>query len=202
MDMDRAVFKPASATPTGRLHAARQDDTQPGCNRTPLGPSRQLLRLGLMLMLALTLGGCAGLPPQAVRPQVKAIPASVTSTLGRIAAESSPDESLSGFRLLPIGPFAIDTRLALIRRAERSIDVQYYHIADDETGRVLLRALRDAALRGVRVRLLMDDFYTAGSDELLLGLAAHPNVDIRLFCRSQNEKQKPKFELVSARLVE
>ena len=181
MDMDRAVFKPASATPTGRLHAARQDDTQPGCNRTPLGPSRQLLRLGLMLMLALTLGGCAGLPPQATRPQVKAIPASVTSTLGRIAAESSPDESLSGFRLLPIGPFAIDTRLALIRRAERSIDVQYYHIADDETGRFLLRALRDAALRGVRVRLLMDDFYTAGSDELLLGLAAHPNVEIRLF---------------------
>ena len=74
-------------------------------------------------MLALSLGACAGLPPQATRPHVKAIPASATSTLGRIAADSSPDESLSGFRLLPIGPFAIDTRLALIKRAERSIDV-------------------------------------------------------------------------------
>ena len=116
MNMDRAVFKPASATPTGRARASDKDDTQPGCNRTPLGPSQQLLRLGLMLMLALTLGACAGLPPQATRPQVKSIPASVNSTLGRIAADSSPDESLSGFRLLPIGPFAIDTRLALIKR--------------------------------------------------------------------------------------
>ncbi len=135
-----------------------------------------MFALALMLM-----GGCAGLPPLTTRPQVEAIPASTTSTLGRIAAESSPDESLSGFRLLPIGAFAIDTRLTLIRRAERSIDVQYYQIADDETGRFLLRALRDAALRGVRVRLLMDDLYTAGSDPLLLGLAAHPNVEIRLF---------------------
>ena len=37
---------------------------------------------------------------------------------------------------------------------------------------MLLRALRDAAERGVRVRLLVDDLYTAGNDPLLLGLAA------------------------------
>ena len=35
--------------------------------------------------------------------------------------------------------------------------------------------------RGVRVRLLLDDLYTGGNDPLLLGLAAHPNVEIRLF---------------------
>ena len=184
MDMDRAIFKPALTGPTGRVNAAARDDTQPGCRRIPLGASLRGWRPGLGLMFALALmlmGGCAGLPPLTTRPQVEAIPASTTSTLGRIAAESSPDESLSGFRLLPIGAFAIDTRLTLIKRAERSIDVQYYQIADDETGRFLLRALRDAALRGVRVRLLMDDLYTAGSDPLLLGLAAHPNVEIRLF---------------------
>jgi len=33
----------------------------------------------------------------------------------------------------------------------------------------------------VRVRLLLDDFYTAGMDPLLLGLAAQPNVSLRLF---------------------
>ena len=135
----------------------------------------------LVLALLLGLGGCAGLPPQGVRAHSAAEPASVRSTLGRIAAESSPDEALSGFRLLPIGAFAIDTRLSLIKRAERSIDVQYYLIADDESGRYLLRSLRDAALRGVRVRLLMDDLYTAGSDPLLLGLASYPHVEVRLF---------------------
>jgi putative cardiolipin synthase len=153
--------------------------------RSPPPGLRWLVRvrvLVLVLLVALAaLGGCASLPPPVARAQSLAMPLAGSSTLGRIAAASSPDEALSGFRLLPVGAFAIDTRLTLIRRAERSIDVQYYLIADDETGRYLLRALRDAALRGVRVRLLMDDLYTAGEDALLLGLAAFPNVEIRLF---------------------
>jgi cardiolipin synthase C len=43
----------------------------------------------------------------------------------------------------------------------------------------MLRARRDAARRGVRVRVLLDDLYTTGLDPLLLGLAAHPNVELR-----------------------
>ena len=142
--------------------------------------TRRLLLLLVLLLLTL-MGGCANLPANVLRVPSVALPASTGTALGRIAADSSPDEALSGFRLLPIGAFAIDTRLTLIRRAQRSIDVQYYLIQDDETGRFLLRSLRDAAQRGVRVRLLMDDLYTAGSDPLLLGLAAQPNIEIRLF---------------------
>jgi len=56
-----------------------------------------------------------------------------------------------------------------------------YHFEADETGRTLLRALRDAALRGVRVRLLIDDLYTGGLDDFFVGFAAHPNVEVRLF---------------------
>jgi putative cardiolipin synthase len=44
-----------------------------------------------------------------------------------------------------------------------------------------MRNLRDAALRGVRVRLLVDDLYTAGADPMFRGLAAFPNVEVRLF---------------------
>jgi phosphatidylserine/phosphatidylglycerophosphate/cardiolipin synthase-like enzyme len=44
-----------------------------------------------------------------------------------------------------------------------------------------MRALRDAAARGVRVRVLLDDLYTGGNDPLLLALVAHPNVEVRLF---------------------
>ncbi len=82
---------------------------------------------------------------------------------------------------MPGGDFALDSRLELARRAERRLGVQYYHIENDETGRYFLRTLRDAARRGVRVRLLMDDLYTSGEDELLLGLAATPNLELRLF---------------------
>jgi putative cardiolipin synthase len=88
---------------------------------------------------------------------------------------------LSGFRLLPSGAFALDARIELARRAARSLDLQYFLIKSDATGHSILRALRDAALRGVRVRLLLDDLHTSGQDALLLGLAAHPNVEVRLF---------------------
>jgi putative cardiolipin synthase len=90
-------------------------------------------------------------------------------------------EVLSGFRLLSWPAQSLQTRIELIRRAQVSLDLQYYEIHDDGTGRYLLRALRDAAQRGVRVRLLIDDLYTAGSDPVLLGLAAHDNVEVRLF---------------------
>ena len=73
------------------------------------------------------------------------------------------------------------TRIELTRLATRSLDVQYYLMPGDNTGLTLMRALRDAAARGVRIRLLLDDQYTAGEDDLLLALASYPNVEVRLF---------------------
>ena len=75
----------------------------------------------------------------------------------------------SAVRPLPQAAFALDARLELIRRAQASLDVQSYQLGNDKTGLLILRELRDAARRGVRVRLLLDDFYTAGLDRLLLG---------------------------------
>ena len=54
-------------------------------------------------------------------------------------------------------------------------------LENDPTGRLLMTALRDAGLRGVRVRVLVDDLYTTHSDPLLRGLASFPNVEVRLF---------------------
>jgi putative cardiolipin synthase len=82
---------------------------------------------------------------------------------------------------MPLGFYSLDARIQLARRARNSLDVQYYLIQDDRTGRLLMRNLRDAALRGVRVRLLVDDLYTAGGDPMFRGLAAFPNVEVRLF---------------------
>ena len=136
----------------------------------------------LALWVSLLLCGCATLPQVERKPIASsAITVSKQTTLGRIATAYQPDRLYSGFRLMPLGTFSLDARVQLARRAEVSLDVQYYHIANDETGRWLLRELRDAAARGVRVRLLVDDFYTAGEDELLLALAAHRNVEVRLF---------------------
>ena len=75
----------------------------------------------------------------------------------------------------------MDGRLTLARRAVRSLDVQYYHLQNDSVGLQFLRELRDAAGRGVRIRLLVDDLYTGGEDELFRSFAAVPNVEVRLF---------------------
>jgi len=82
---------------------------------------------------------------------------------------------------MPLGVYSLDARVQLARRARYSLDVQYYLIQNDRTGRLLMRNLRDAALRGVRVRLLVDDLYTVGGDPMFRGLAAFPNVEVRLF---------------------
>ena len=129
------------------------------------------------------LGGCAVLPPPPESVATTALTDTRDTALGRVAAASlagsGPGES--GFRLMPSGEFAWDARLALARRAERSLDVQYYQIRSDRVGRRFLRELGDAAGRGVRVRLLVDDFYTGGQDELFRSMAALPNVQVRLF---------------------
>src|SRR4030095_13163127 len=111
------------------------------------------------------------------RPFSPALAPSTDSPLVRIARESAPEPASSGFRLMPLGLYSLDARIELIQRAQTSLDVQYYLIQDDRSGRLFLRSLRDAALRGVRVRLLVDDLYTAGADPLFAGLAAFPNVE-------------------------
>jgi len=136
-----------------------------------------------LALVAATLlaSACASLPEHLAGPPSYALAASAETPLGRIARASQTDPDLTGFRLLPSGDYALHARLELTRRATRSLDVQYYHVENDATGRYFLRTLRDAALRGVRVRLLLDDLYTGGEGAMLLGLAATPNLELRLF---------------------
>ncbi|HKX57296.1 MAG TPA: phospholipase D family protein, partial [Xanthomonadales bacterium] len=68
------------------------------------------------------------------------------------------------------------------RRAERSLDVQYYIWHGDDSGRILLKELLDAADRGVRVRLLLDDLGVGAKDDSVFRrLDAHPQVSVVLF---------------------
>ena len=132
-------------------------------------------------VVLMMLAGCGTLPPCPEPPPSAARPPSPDSPLARIAAASSPSPELSGFRLMPLGVFSLDARIELADRARHTLDVQYYQVQNDATGRLLLRHLRDAAARGVRVRLLVDDLYTVGGDPLFSGLAAFDNIEVRLF---------------------
>src|SRR5215468_1202110 len=150
----------------------------PTCRTRTPRPAALCLAL---VQLAVCLSACVGLPQDVPRPISRALAPDSSTSLGALAAANRHNDGMSGFRLLPSPDFAFDARVELISRAQRSLDVQYYEVRDDQTGCAFLKHLRDAARRGVRVRLLVDDLYTAGEDELLLGLAAEPNVEVRLF---------------------
>src|ERR1700761_6798713 len=144
------------------------------------GAARAGLRVLGALVLALVLQGCASLAELQKAPG-EAIPAAPGSPLAALLPADLTPGSGSAFRPLAFSSFSMDARLTLIREARVSLDIQYYLLADDLTGRAFLRAVRDAAVRGVRVRILVDDLYTAANDRLLQGIAATPNVQVRLF---------------------
>src|ERR1035438_5051476 len=118
---------------------------------------KAMKRNTLVVLLSVLVGvaGCASLLPRVPAPPVPALTDVADTPLSRVATASlAPgDPSLSGFRLLPEGQTAFDARIALARRAQKSLDVQYYLIQDDDIGLQFLRELRDAARGGGRVRL-------------------------------------------------
>jgi putative cardiolipin synthase len=145
--------------------------------------SLRLAMVAFVLAVSAVLAGCAGLPSAVQRTPSQARTDVTDTRLATVAAASMPerDEALSGLRLLPAGEQAFEARIALARAAQKSIDAQYYQIADDASGLQFLRTLAEAAGRGVRVRLLVDDLHAIGQDTLLAGLAARPNVELRMF---------------------
>src|SRR5450432_2506833 len=93
--------------------------------------------------ILVAISGCASLPSDPQRHSSVALSESVATPLAGIAKAFLSDPLLSGFRLEPIAAYAFDVRLELAARATRTLDVQYYVLHDDDTGKNLLIALRE-----------------------------------------------------------
>lgn len=91
------------------------------------------------------------------------------------------DSDQSGFHLVYDGLSAFVARAVLLEEACVSLDLKYYIYSDDTSGRILTGLLLQAADRGVRVRLLVDDLGTRVSNPRVLALDSHPNMQIRVF---------------------
>ena len=141
------------------------------------------LLLILCIGIGVTMIGCRLEPPQG-RTQSVHLSAAETqlTTLGQVVnQEQAKHPDLSGLYLLADPHEAFAARVKLAKQAEKTLDVQYYIWRDDTTGTLLMEALHEAAERGVRVRLLIDDHGTSGLDEALSAMDAHPNIEVRLF---------------------
>ena len=101
----------------------------------------------LLAALTVALVGCASLPAGVQGSPSQALAPVDSSQLVAIARRASPGAALTGVRLLPLGTHSLDARLQLIARATQSLDLQYYVLDNDNSGRLLLGRLADAAVR-------------------------------------------------------
>jgi cardiolipin synthase C len=108
-------------------------------------------------------------------------PASTSPLRRAIAPLLEAQPGLDGVYPLHEGRSAFAARMLLTDAATHTLDLQYYIWHGDLTGTLLFDAVRRAADRGVRVRLLLDDTTTWGVESLLATLDAHPAIEVRLF---------------------
>ena len=138
---------------------------------------------GLLLLLSIVLfTGCATVPGDYPRTSSTAFEGYLDTRLGAMIEEDAvqhPGES--GFAIIRYGRPAFTARVALTELAEKSLDVQYYIWAADATGRLLAERLIEAADRGVRIPVLVDDINLAVRDAIIAAMDAHPNIEIRIF---------------------
>lgn len=137
-----------------------------------------------LLLLGFWLTGCASLPSEVDRPVSTALATPSETRLGRAIearAATVGTRNDSGFALVGSAELAFTSRMTLIKAAQKTLDIQYYAIFADDTTERMFDALREAADRGVRIRILLDDFNTSGKNAQVLKLAFEKNIELRLF---------------------
>ena len=145
------------------------------------GQMKLILSYFLVAFVALVTG-CATLPPPKDRVETTALTDTAGTRLGRaFASQIAANAGKTGIHSLPDPRDAFAARVLLANAAEKSLDAQYYIWHGDQVGYLMFQALWQAAQRGVRVRLLLDDLNTKGLDPTLAVLDAHPNIEVRLY---------------------
>ena len=140
------------------------------------------MRQACLIVATALLCGCASVDFDYPKPESHVVMDTEDTFLGqRLADKASQHPGEAGFFPISDGIEALAARLLLAGRAERTIDAQYYLIKNDHTGNAFIYALLQAADRGVRVRLLVDDMFTGGYDAGMAALDSHPNFEIRIF---------------------
>jgi putative cardiolipin synthase len=140
------------------------------------------LARALAVLLVAALAACAQLKPRPELPVESAVPPAEVTRLDQIFAPveaKHPGES--AFRLVKEGTEAFVTKVQSARLAERTLDVQTYIWHADMTGIFIAQQLLEAADRGVKVRVLVDDMDARAKNAGFAALDAHANIEVRMF---------------------
>jgi len=172
------------------------------------------LRKSILILLAVALLPACSLSQkkvQAVDAQVterRQVSLNCPASHPTRCAQSSPlrefgleaiSEDRHSVTLLEYGEQALALRLHLVRAAQDSIDLQNFILRKDDTGELLLNELLEAARRGVKVRLLLDQMFSFSDVEYLVQLTmAHANLEIRFYNPSFYKAKMAKHDWISA----
>ncbi len=103
----------------------------------------------------------------------------------------------TGVYILDQGTEAMMSRAWLTEHAEKSIDIQYFIFSVDNIGLIATDYLVLAANRGVKVRILIDDIMLEARGDELLILAAHDNIELKIYNPNANIGKNIAQKLVS-----
>ena len=140
--------------------------------------------LSIFFMMAISFMGCSSKISEMKEHKNISVTQCPTGKVPLLRYLNKTDKKLgknSAFYSLNLPSDAFAARLFLIDNAKTSLNVQYYIYDEDTIGKVFLDHLFKAAQRGVKIRILLDDFKTTGKDKQLIKVALHPNVELRIF---------------------
>ena len=149
--------------------------------------------MALSTCLVFTLSACSTLPKQQlITPEYAYdIDTSDTSLAKIITPLKNQNLELTGYHILYEPLEAIAARIHLIDKAEKTLDLQYYIWDNDKIGALALYKIIQAADRGVKVRLLIDDNNAKAMEGIYLALDQHVNIEVKLFNPYRFRKARP-----------
>ncbi len=101
--------------------------------------------------------------------------------------------------LLDHGEESLLARLHLIRAAQHSIEIQSFIWVNDEAGHLVIRELLEAAKRGVKVKVIIDQLFSMGNSWLVADIATlHQNLEFKLYNPVFKDAHTSAFEFFSA----
>lgn len=149
------------------------------------------------------LTACSMLPTDFKQVESHAYINTEQTWLGKAAANIAIENSEhSAMYLISEGTDAFLTRMALLSKAERSVDVQYFIFKADIIGKLLLDKMLEVADNGVRVRLLLDDLnLNAETKAILFAMDHHDNIELRIYNPFSSSGYKAPAALADSRRI-
>ncbi|NHC04862.1 phospholipase D family protein [Acinetobacter sp. 187] len=169
---------------------------------TPFSTSKKAVLL-LSSCLILGLPACNTLPKQqSLTPQYAYdVNTDQTSLAKIIEPLKTQNPELTGYHILYEPMEAIAARLQLIDKAEKTLDLQYYIWDNDTIGSLALYKIIQAADRGVKVRLLMDDNNAKSMEAIYLALDQHQNIEVKLFNPYRFRRLRPMEMIIDLKRI-